>query len=245
MELKIQEAARLAGVSIRTLRYYDEIGLLPPGRVTQAGYRLYDDAAMARLQEVLFFRELGFALEDIRTIMTDPGYDRKEALRRHRAMLKKKRAQIDSLIDLVDRTIRGERDLSFTQFDTKEMDKMKSEYAKEARERWGHTAAYAESEKKTKGYDGQKWSSVQEGMEALMAEFAAIRGENPAGEAAQALVMRWQAYITENFYACTDEILKGLGQMYVCDERFKANIDKHGEGTAQFMADAIAAKCGK
>ena len=245
MELKIQEAAKLAGVSIRTLRYYDEIGLLPPGRVTQAGYRLYDDAAMARLQEVLFFRELGFALEDIRTIMTDPGYDRKEALRRHRAMLKKKRAQIDSLIDLVDRTIRGERDLSFTQFDTKEMDKMKSEYAKEARERWGHTAAYAESEKKTKGYDGQKWSSVQEGMEALMAEFAAIRGENPAGEAAQALVMRWQAYITENFYTCTDEILKGLGQMYVCDERFKANIDKHGEGTAQFMADAIAAKCGK
>lgn len=245
MELKIQEAARLAGVSIRTLRYYDEIGLLPPGRVTQAGYRLYDDAAMARLQEVLFFRELGFALEDIRAIMTDPGYDREEALRRHRAMLKKKRAQIDSLIDLVDRTMRGERDLSFTQFDTKEMDKMKSEYAKEARERWGHTAAYAESEKKTKGYDGQKWSSVQEGMEALMAEFAAIRGENPAGEAAQALVMRWQAYITENFYACTDEILKGLGQMYVCDERFKANIDKHGEGTAQFMADAIAAKCGK
>ena len=242
MELKIQEAAKLAGVSIRTLRYYDEIGLLPPGRVTQAGYRLYDDAAMARLQEVLFFRELGFALEDIRTIMTDPGYDREEALRRHRAMLKKKREQIDSLIDLVDRTIRGERDLSFTQFDTKEMDKMKSEYAKEARERWGHTAAYAESEKKTKGYDGQKWSSVQEGMEALMAEFAAIRGENPAGEAAQALVMRWQAYITENFYACTDEILKGLGQMYVCDERFKANIDKHGEGTAQFMADAIAAK---
>lgn len=245
MELKIQEAARLAGVSIRTLRYYDEIGLLPPGRVTQAGYRLYDDAAMARLQEVLFFRELGFALEDIRAIMTDPGYDRKEALRRHRAMLKKKRAQIDSLIDLVDRTMRGERDLSFTQFDTKEMDLMKSEYAKEARERWGHTAAYAESEKKTKGYDGQKWSSVQEGMEALMEEFAAIRGENPAGEAAQALVMRWQAYITENFYACTDEILKGLGQMYVCDERFKANIDKHGEGTAQFMADAIAAKCGK
>lgn len=245
MELKIQEAAKLAGVSIRTLRYYDEIGLLPPGRVTQAGYRLYDDAAMARLQEVLFFRELGFALEDIRAIMTDPGYDREEALRRHRAMLKKKRAQIDSLIDLVDRTMRGERDLSFTQFDTKEMDKMKSEYAKEARERWGHTAAYAESEKKTKGYDGQKWSSVQEGMEALMEEFAAIRGENPAGETAQALVMRWQAYITENFYACTDEILKGLGQMYVCDERFKANIDKHGEGTAQFMADAIAAKCGK
>lgn len=245
MELKIQEAAKLAGVSIRTLRYYDEIGLLPPGRVTQAGYRLYDDAAMARLQEVLFFRELGFELEDIRTIMTDPGYDREEALRRHRAMLEKKRAQIDSLIDLVDRTMRGERDLSFAQFDTKEMDKMKSEYAKEARERWGHTAAYAESEKKTKGYDGQKWSSVQAGMEALMAEFAAIRGENPAGEAAQALVLRWQAYITENFYACTDEILKGLGQMYVCDERFKANIDKHGEGTAQFMADAIAAKCGK
>ena len=242
MELKIQEAAKLAGVSIRTLRYYDEIGLLPPGRVTQAGYRLYDDAAMARLQEILFFRELGFALEDIRTIMSDPDYDRNEALRRQRAMLLEKRAQIDSLIDLVDRTMRGERDLSFTQFDTKEMDKMKSEYAKEARERWGHTAAYAESEKKTKGYDGQKWSSVQEGMEALMAEFAAIRGENPAGEAAQALVMRWQAYITENFYACTDEILKGLGQMYVCDERFKANIDKHGEGTAQFMADAIAAK---
>lgn len=243
MELKIQEAAKLAGVSIRTLRYYDEIGLLPPGRVTQAGYRLYDDAAMARLQEILFFRELGFALEDIRTIMSDPDYDRNEALRRQRAMLLEKRAQIDSLIDLVDRTMRGERDLSFTPFDTREMDRMKNEYAKEARERWGHTAAYAESEKKTKGYDGAKWSSVQEGMEALMAQFAAVRDQDPAGEAAQALVIRWQAYITENFYACTDEILKGLGQMYVCDERFKANIDKHGEGTAQFMADAIAAKC--
>ncbi|MBP3656468.1 MAG: MerR family transcriptional regulator [Clostridia bacterium] len=245
MELKIHEAAELAGVSVRTLHYYDQIGLLPPGRTTQAGYRLYDDAAMERLQEILFYRELGFALGDIRLILSDPGYDRREALLRQHEMMCRKRERLDGLIDLLERTLRGERDMSFTQFDTKEMDAMKKEYAQEARSRWGGTQAYAEHEKKTAGYDKAKWNDVEEGMNALMAQFAALRGESPAGSAAQALVAQWQAYLSANFYTCTDELLAGLGQMYAADERFRQNIDAHGEGTAQFMADAIAAYCGK
>ena len=123
---------------------------------------------------------------------------------------------------------------------------MKS-YETEARERWGDTSAYREHEEKTKHYTKEKWAEANDGMMAIFAEFAACkdRGASADSNEAQALVAKLQAHITENYYTCTNEILAGLGKMYVGDERFKKNIDKHGEGTAEFAADAIEVYCRK
>ena len=243
--MKINEAARLAGVTERTLRYYDRIGLLRPSGMTDGGYRLYDGAAMERLQQILFFRELGFPLAQIREIMDSPGYDRDEALRRHRALLIAERDRLSGLIDLAERTLKGENDMSFDAFDRSGIDRQREAYAREARERWGGTDAYAESEKKTAGYSKEKWAAIQQEADEIFAAFAALRGHAPDDPAVQALVARWQAHITRHYYACTKEILAGLGQMYTADGRFMQNIDRAGAGTAQLMSDAIAVYCAK
>ena len=243
--MKINEAARLAGVSERTLRYYDRIGLLRPSGMTESGYRLYDDDALRRLQQILFFRELGFPLAQIREIMDSPGYDMNEALRRHRLLLVAERDRLNGLIDLAERTLKGENDMSFDAFDRSGIDRQRDAYAEEARRRWGGTDAYAESEKKTAGYGKEQWAAIQQEADAIFAAFAALRGRTPDDPDVQALVARWQAHITAHYYACTKEILAGLGQMYVADERFTQNIDRAGAGTARLMSDAIAAYCAK
>ena len=240
--MKIQEAARLSGVSVRTLRYYDQIGLLPPSGATEAGYRLYDEEALATLQQILFFRELDFPLRQIREILQSPRYDRAEALARQRALLIKKRERLSRLIDLVDRTMKGEKEMSFQAFDDSEIEAAREKYAREARSRWGDPQAYEESERRAKHYDGAQWRAIQAEMEAVYGRFASALNEDPAGPAAQAAVSAWQALITRWFYPCTEEILQGLGAMYAGDERFRQSIDAHGEGLAQFMSRAIAAR---
>ena len=124
---------------------------------------------------------------------------------------------------------------------------MKDNCSTEARERWGDTDAYREHEQKTKNYTKEKWAEANDGMMAIFAEFAALKnsGASADSDEAQALVAKLQAHITENYYTCTDEILAGLGKMYVADERFKKNIDKYGKGTAEFVAEAIAVYCRK
>ena len=126
-------------------------------------------------------------------------------------------------------------------------DNMKDKYTAEARERWGDTEAYREHEQKTKGYTNEKWAEANDGLMAIFAEFATCKakGATSGSAEAQALVAKLQAYITTNYYTCTDEILAGLGKMYVADKRFKKNIDKYGEGTAEFASTAIEAYCGK
>lgn len=243
--MKIQEAARLTGVTERTLRYYDRIGLLHPSGMTESGYRLYDEDALRRLQQIMFFRELGFPLAQIREIMDSPGYDMNEALRRHRLLLIAERDRLNGLIDLAERTLKGENDMSFDAFDRSGIDRQRDAYAEEARRRWGGTDAYAESEKKTAGYGKEQWEAIQQEADEIFAAFAALRGHAPDEPDVQALVARWQAHITRNYYACTKEILAGLGQMYTADERFMQNIDRAGAGTAQLMSAAIAAYCAK
>ncbi|MGN0265697.1 MAG: MerR family transcriptional regulator [Oliverpabstia sp.] len=146
--MKISDVAKLTGVTVRTLHYYDEIGLLNPSEVTQAGYRVYNDTDLEVLQQILFFRELDFSLEDIRKIMQNPAYEKESALRKQKELLMQKRSRLDSLISLVDKTLKGEQDMSFRQFDTTKMEEAKKKYAEEAKQRWGGTAAYAEYEKK-------------------------------------------------------------------------------------------------
>ena len=239
--LTIGEAARTAGVSVRTLHHYDQIGLLSPNKMSEGGYRLYGPKELARLEQILFFRELEFSLEDIRSILTDPAYDEREAILKQIALMEKKRERLDALILRLRRAAKGDKAPQFAAFEREEIDRMKNEYAKEVRERWGNTAAYAQSEKKQAGYSQSDYASMEAEMNALMAKFAAMRGADPADAQVQALVEAWKACISKWCYDCTDEILEGLGKMYVCDERFAANIDKHGEGTAQCMSEAIAA----
>lgn len=243
--MRINEVAKLTGVTVRTLHYYDQIGLLKPSRITEAGYRLYDREALAELQQILFFRELDFSLQGIREIMGKPGYDRREALEKHREMLLKKRERLEGLISLVDRILKGENDMSFQEFDKTEIEDMKEKYAAEVRERWGGTAAYQEEQEKTAEYDKDKWNAVNDEGSALMRAFAEHRSEAPESVAVQELVCQWKNYITKNFYHCTDEILAGLGAMYVGDKRFTDSIDKNGVGTAAFMAKAIGIYCRK
>ncbi len=245
MELKINEVAKLSGVTVRTLHYYDEIGLLKPSEITEAGYRLYDSTALETLQQILFFRELDFSLNNIKEIMTNPNYDKTNALSKHRELLLQKRNRIDDLIVLVDNTLKGEHDMSFKQFDMTEFEATKKKYAAEVKERWGNTAAYAESEKKTSSYDDNQWKVLSGEGKAILQEFSENRTIQPESKEAQVLVKKWQDYITANFYHCTKEILSCLGLMYIGDERFTQNIDQYGEGTATFMAAAIEVFCSK
>lgn len=237
--MKISEVANLTGVTVRTLHYYDEIGLLKPSQVTEAGYRVYDESDLAVLQQILFFRELDFPLEDIRTIMQHPDYGRESALRKQKELLVQKRCRLDGLIALVDKTLKGERDMSFRQFDTTQIEKTRKKYAEEAKRRWGATDAYAEYEKKaSRRSDAQQKMLEGEGA-MILSEFGRSRFLAPDSAEAQALVKKWQAYITAHYYTCTKEILSCLGQMYIGDERFTQNIDEYGAGTAAFMAAAI------
>lgn len=243
--MKINEVAKLTGVTVRALHYYDEIGLLNPSEITDAGYRMYDGNALAALQQILFFRELDFSLADIKVIMTNPQYDRAEALSKQKELLLQKRNHIDGLIALVENTIKGDTDMSFKEFDITELEANRKKYAVEVKERWGNTDAYKENEKKTKCYDEQQWKALSgEGLE-LLKSFGENRHILPDSEQAQQLVQQWRAYITANFYNCTKEILSCLGLMYAGDNRFIENIDQNGKGTAEFIAAAIEIYCRK
>lgn len=245
MKLHIREFAKLTGVSVRTLHYYDEIGLLKPCSVDeQNGYRLYDEQSLQRMQEILFYRELDFPLKSISEILSSPDYDKQTALREQKHLLILKKERLERLINALDSAMKGEN-MSMNVFDNSEFEAQREKYAKEAKEKWGGTAAYKESAEKTANYDKDKWKEINNGMNDIIGEFAecARSGAKPSDPSAQALVKKWQDHISENYYACTKEILAGLGEMYTADERFKENIDKQGEGTAVFMSEAIKAYC--
>jgi len=245
MRLSIGALSRLSGVSIRALHHYDQIGLLQPSEVAASGYRYYDDAAIERLWQILFYRELDFPLIDIGEILSSPAFDKNRALKEHLSLLTQKRERLDRLIDLVSNAMKGEQKMEFKEFDTSEIDALREQYAAEAKARWGNTEAYRESTKRA-----AKWTEAdKKRLEAQSGEifsgFAALVGTDPADARVQALVARWKAFISERYYDCTDEILAGLGQMYVADERFTKNIDQYGAGTAKLMSDAIAVYCTK
>ena len=242
MNMQIKEFSRFTGVSVRTLHYYDEIGLLKPSHVDKStGYRYYDEHSLLRMQEILFYRELDFPLKSIEEILSSPNYDKTQALKEQKKLLILKKERLERLILAIDSATKGENVMKA--FDNTEFEKYKTE----AQEKWGSTDAYKEHQEKTKGYSKDKWNSMAADMDAIMGQFAAVMTHGDAADsaAAQELVQALQSHITENYYTCTKEILSGLGQMYVADERFKANIDKHGDGTAAFICEAIATYCNK
>ena len=239
--MTVNEVSKLTGVSIRTLQYYDKIGLLHPAKYTEAGYRLYDDAALEILQQILLFRELEFPLKDIKEIISRPDFDRSKALAQQIELLKLKKEHIENLIDLaIGIKALGVKRLTFDAFDTRKID----EYAAQAKASWGTTPAYKEYEEKSKGRTKEDERKIHQGMIDIFAEFGQIRKSDPASEEAQALAKKLQDYITEHMYTCTKEILSGLGKMYAGGGDFTTNIDRMGgEGTAVFAAQAIEIYC--
>ena len=238
--LTVHEVSERTGVSVRTLHHYDAIGLLTPAEVTQAGYRLYDDGNLKRLHSILFFRELQFSLKEIKAILDDPGFDPQNALDQQIRLLELQGERIDRIIKQAKDMKKGDRAMGFDVFDHKEIEK----YKQEAKEKWGGTEAFQESEKNTAQRTAEQESVIAEGLMDVFRELGALRELQPESPDVQRKIAQLQQYITDHYYTCTEEILKGLGQMYACDERFRRNIDNAGgEGTAAFVSRAIAAYC--
>ncbi len=240
MKMQIKEFAEFSGVSVRTLHYYDEIGLLKPAEVDEhTGYRFYDEKSLLRMQEILFYRELDFSLKDISKILSSPNYNKVKALQEQKALLTIKKERLEKLISAIDDAEKGKNIMKA--FDNSEYEKFKDE----VKEKWGDTEAYSEYTEKSKSYNKDTYNSLAEDMDVILSEFAACmkNGAEYDSEEAQSLVTKLQNHITENYYTCTKQILAGLGQMYVADERFRNNIDKHADGTAQFISEAIEFYC--
>ena len=211
----VKEVSKLAGVSVRTLHYYDAIGLLEPTKVTDAGYRMYDDTALSRLQNILLFRELQFPLKEIKEILDSPNFNQEEAVAQQIKLLELQYKHIGELISFArEIQTKGVKIMNFEVFDAKEIEQYYLKFANE--------------------------------IMSLFTELGAMKQLPPTDKAVQEKVVALQAYINENFYTCSNDILKELGEMYVCDDRFKKNIDCFGgEGTAEFVRDAISIYCDK
>ncbi len=248
MKMNVKKFADLTGVSVRTLHYYDEIGLLKPEFIDeQNGYRFYGETSLARMQEILFYRELDFSLKTIKEIISYPEYNKKDALSGQKKLLILKKERLEKIIFAIESAEKGEKIMDFSAFDKSEFEKVREDYKDEVKSRWVNTEAYKEHEEKTAGYTSEKWSDIGEGMNKIISEFAqALKlGVKETDSEALALAEMLKNFITENQYTCTKEILLCLGEMYVADERFKQNIDKFGAGTADFMSKAIKAYCVK
>jgi len=239
--MKVKEVADLAGISVRTLHHYDEIGLLTPDEVTESGYRLYSDDNLETLQQILFFKELDFPLQKIKEIINSPSFDRERALRLHRKMLLEKRKRIDKMMAAIDRTIqhtKGEIHMSnkekFAGFDFSH-----NPYEQEARKRWGDEAVNKMNEKLSNMPKSQQ-KEMGEQMNAIYRKLADLKDTSPASEDAQAAIKEWYDFLNQNTgHHYSLDAFKGLGQMYVEDERFTQNIDQFGDGLAEFMRDAM------
>lgn len=241
--MTVNEVSKLTGVSIRTLQYYDKIGLLEPTKYTESGYRLYDDTALEMLQQILLFKELEFSLKEIKEIISRPGFDRNKALEQQIELLTMKKEHLENLIDFA-RGIQliGVRTMDFSVFDTKKMD----EYARQAKKQWGKTAEYKEFEQKSQNRSEDEQRVITEQFMQLFVDFGKLMDGKPESAEAQSLVKKLQDYITENFYQCSNDILLSLGQMYAGGGEFTTNIDRAGgTGTADFTAEAIRIYCGK
>lgn len=238
MALTVSQVARLAKVSVRTLHHYDELGLLSPSERSEAGYRLYTQADLQRLQQVLFFRELEFPLEEIRRILGDPSFDLRSALRMQRRLLSERAARLDALVGAVDAALdaleKG-RPMDET--------KMFEAFADEAKERWGDTEAYKESARRTQRYTKEDWKVIQDELDGIQQALAELLGAGraPTEAAAMDLVESWRQHISKWFYPCSYAMHRGLAELYVSDSRFTENMDRVRPGLARFTRDAILA----
>lgn len=237
----IKEVSQLAGVSIRTLHYYDSIGLLTPANETESGYRLYDDTDLERLQQILLFRELQFPLKEIKEILDSPDFDQKLALEQQIRLLEMKKEHLENLIDFARGiTVIGVRPLEFSVFDTKQID----EYARQAKASYGKTKEYEEFAEKSRNRSKEEEAALSKTMMGIFADFGKLMDKSPSDEAVQKQVKHLHDFINENFYTCSKELLSNLGKMYAGGGSMTENIDKAGgKGTAAFTSQAINLYC--
>ena len=242
----VGRVAALSGVTIRTLHHYDEIGLLSPGGRSAAGYRIYEESDLERLQQILFYRELGFVLKEISTIVDDPGTDALEHLRRQRKLLSERIKRLSAMVDAIDYEMEATTmDIPLTPEERFEVfgEFRPEDYAEEANQRWGETEAYRQSQRRVSTYRKEDWQQLkaeeQEVRDRLAAAFAG--GVSPESEEAMAAAEAHRQLISRWFYECTYDIHRGLTDMYVSDERFRSNYDTQIPGLASFIRDATHA----
>jgi DNA-binding transcriptional MerR regulator len=244
----VGRVAYLSGVTIRTLHHYDEIGLLSPGGRSAAGYRVYEDRDLARLQRILFYRELGFTLDEISTIVDDPHTDTLGHLRRQRRLLNERIEHLGTMVDAIDYEMRAmimeipltpeERFEVFGEF-------RPEDYAEEAERRWGES--YNESQRRVSSYSKEDWQRLKAEEEEIRARLAAAldAGLTPDSEEAMAATEAHRRHISRWFYECSYEVHRGLTEMYVSDERFRSNYDTQAPGLAAFIRDAARTNAGR
>ncbi len=239
----VKEVSALTGVSVRALHHYDRIGLLPPTKITKAGYRLYDDTALLRLQYILLFKEMEFPLKKIRELLNGPATAQKLALEQQITLLEMKKEHLENLLAFARgiQTI-GVKNLDFSAFDTKKID----EYARQARESYGKTPEYLEYKEKAAGRSREEERRLSIEMMGILAQFGQMKDLDPASEPVQQQVEKLQNHITAHYYTCSKEILACLGRMYEGGGSMTENIDHAGgEGTAAYAQRAIEIYCGQ
>ena len=240
MRYTVKQLSKLAGVTSRTLHYYDEIGLLRPTAYGQNGYRIYDDEALLQLQQILFFRELDFSLEQIKAILDRPDFDVMHALQNHRSALLERADRLNILIETVDRTIqhiRGELQLSAKDFYSGFDEEQQKRRAEQAQQRWGDKVA--QSQKRWNAYSRTEKNDILAEMQAISAGIAALMDQPPSNPQVQAWIERWYRHINTYFYDCSLEVFETLGHIYTQDSEFEATYEKIRPGLAAFMEQAM------
>lgn len=239
----VAEVSRLTGVSVRTLHHYDAIGLLKPAEVTEAGYRLYDEAALERLFQILVYRELGFSLKEIQDLLDAPDYDRNRTLDRQTALLRAKVTHLQEQIQFANSIKQiGVNQMDWKKFDPRKID----DYSAQAQTLYGKTEAYQEYKQKSKNRSRDQEMGLGGQVMDFFAELGQLRHLSPESEEVQAWVSRLQAFFTEHYYNCTPQILLGLSQMYAAGGSMTDNIDAAGgPGTGEFARKAIEVYCSK
>ena len=250
MSYSVSQIARLAGVSVRTLHHYDQIGLLSPPDRSGAGYRRYGDDDLRRLQQILFYRELGFALSDITDLLSDPEDGAAEHLHRQHALLTERLERTRRLVHAVEKAMEAEKmGISLTPEERLEVfgSYDPEQYADEVTSRWGETEAYRQSMQRTRSYTKLDWLAIKDEAADINAGFAAAKaaGEAPGSGAAMEVAERHRQHISRWFYDCPLEAHRGLGEMYVADERFAATYEQVAPGLATYIRDAIAANAAR
>ncbi|SNT26414.1 DNA-binding transcriptional regulator, MerR family [Rhodococcoides kyotonense] len=245
-DMKVGEVARLVGISVRTLHHYDQIDLVVPSGRTSKGYRSYSASDVERLHRVLTYRELGFPLDEIATLLDDPSIDTMAHLKRQRQLLDARIDRLHQMAAAVDKMMEAKKmGIQLTPEEQREVfgdDWLGDEYAGEAEERWGQTEAWKQSQSRTASYSKEDWKRVKAETDALEADFATALTEGVPADSDRAaeLAERHRASI-EQYYDCGYEMHVCLGEMYIADERFTKHYDDVAPGLAQYLRDAIVA----
>ncbi|MES2088322.1 MAG: MerR family transcriptional regulator [Patescibacteria group bacterium] len=238
MKYSIQQLATLAGVSVRTLHYYDEVGLLSPVRENRNNYRQYGETELLRLQQILLYRELDFPLLDIKKILDSSNFSLHSALRDHRKIIEEKKIRLSRLLKTIDKTI-NKINHKNNMTDKELYEAFGSEnYAEEAKQKWGHTDAYKQSAARVKKLTKEDIAQIKAASDALMKELVKNMTRSPKDPAVQKLIAKHYDSL-RTFYEPNLQIYRGLAEMYIADKRFTANFEKYAVGLAQFMHDAM------